>query len=232
MIYAFLIPAMIFEVCIFWAKIVRKFMSPYTLDVYFGKKGCGKSTTLQKLAFKYYKKGWRCYCDRGDSFQSFVTEIDAEHMYKYKFPANSIVFVGEANLHWDNRDFKSFSKDMQRFLRLQRHKRVKLVLFSQTYDTDKKIRDLADRLYIVRKRFVLWSCCTPYVKTPKIIPASEAKDAARMVDDFIKLHFLTFSWVISFIPAWINHFDSFSDEDGGIDPDKKNNSFSPVCPVS
>lgn len=212
-LYVLIFAFCIVELAFFWLFTVRKFISPYTLDVYFGKKGCGKSTTLQKLALKYYKKGWHCYCDYGDSFQSFVEEIDASKMYQYHFPFNSIIFVGEANLHWDNRDFKEFPKQMQRFFRLQRHKRVKVVLFSQTYDTDKKIRDLADRLYIVNKRAVLWSCATPYIKVPKIIPAAETRDTAKMCDDFLKVSFFTFQHHITFIPAWIKKFDSFSDTD-------------------
>lgn len=206
----------VLEVVFFWLFTIKRFVSPYTLDVYFGKKGCGKSTTLQKLAFKYYKKGWHCYCDEGDSFQPFVIPIKADKMYQYDYPPNSIIFIGEANLHWDNRDFKSFPKSMQKFLRLQRHKRVKVVMFSQTYDTDKKIRDLADRLYICNKRFVLWTSCTPYVKTPKIIPAGETKDTAKMVDDFVKLSLLSFQKVITFIPAWIRYHDSFSDDKSDI----------------
>lgn len=202
------------ELLIFFGYVTRRFNNPYTLDVFFGKKGCGKSSTLQKLAYQYYKKGWHCFCDIGDSFQSFVKPIDVSVLYQYKLPSNSIVFVGEANLHWDNRDFKEFPKPMQRYLRLQRHKKVKIVMFSQTYDTDKKIKDLADRLYIVSKKLKLWTICKPYVKTPKIIPASETRDTAKMVDDFIKISALTFQSVVTFIPAWVNCFDSFGDAYG------------------
>lgn len=214
MFYVVTVFLTVVELIIFFGFVTRKFNNPYTLDVFFGKKGCGKSTTLNKLAFKYYKKGWHCFCDNGDSFQSFVKPINASKMYQYRFPPNSVIFVGEANLHWDNRDFKDFPKEMQRFFRMQRHKRVKVILFSQTYDTDKKIRDLADRLYIVRKRFKLWSCCSPYIKVPKIIPASETRDTARMADDFLKVSLFTFQNVITFIPAWITSFDSFGDAYG------------------
>lgn len=206
--------ASLVELAILWGFVTRRFNNPYTLDVYFGKKGCGKSTTLNKLAYKYYKKGWHCFCDKGDSFQSFVTVIDASKMYQYKYPRNSIIFCGEANLHWDNRDFKDFPKEMQRFFRMQRHKHVKVVLFSQTYDTDKKIRDLADRLFIVTKKLKIWSICSPYVKVPKIIPAGETKDTARMADDFLKISPFMFQHVITFIPAWITQFDSFGDAYG------------------
>lgn len=214
MSYVIIVFFTVAELFVFYGSVTRRFNNPYTLDVYFGKKGCGKSTTLNKLAFKYYKKGWTCFCDRGDSFQSFVRTIDASKMYQYKYPPNSVIFVGEANLYWDNRDFKDFPKEMQRFFRMQRHKRVKVILFSQTYDTDKKIRDLADRLYIVRKRFKMWSCCAPYVKVPKIIPASETRDTARMADDFLKISIFTLQHVITFIPAWIGNFDSFGDAYG------------------
>ena len=60
----FVFIACFFEVLIVFCALTNKYCSPYTLDVYFGKKGCGKSTTLQKLAYKYYKKGWNCFCDR------------------------------------------------------------------------------------------------------------------------------------------------------------------------
>lgn len=202
------------ELLIFYGFVTRKFNNPYTLDVFFGKKGCGKSTTLQKLAFKYYKRGWHCFCDKGDSFQPFVKPLDASKLYQYKLPPNSIVFIGEANLHWDNRDFKDFPKPMQKFLRMQRHKKVKVIMFSQTYDTDKKIRDLADRLYIVSKKLKIWTLCCPYIKIPKIIPASETRDTAKMADDFLKISPFSFQHIITFIPAWINYFDSFGDAYG------------------
>lgn len=207
------------ELAFFYKRITAKFNSPYTLDVIFGKKGCGKSTTLNKLAFKYYSKGWNVFCDLNDSMQSFVTQIDASQLWKYKLPVNSVVFVGEANLHWDNRDFKDFPKPLQKYFRKQRHKRVKIILFSQTYDTDKKIRDLADRLYIATKKLKLWTCCTPYVKTPCIVPAREAKDTAKLTDDFVKVPFFMFQGITTFIPRWVNLFDSFEDSDEGYSID-------------
>lgn len=207
------------ELALFYKRLTAKFNSPYTLDVIFGKKGCGKSTTLNKLAYKYYSKGWNVFCDLNDSMQSFVTQIDASQLWKYKLPANSVVFVGEANLHWDNRDFKDFPKPLQKYFRKQRHKRVKIILFSQTYDTDKKIRDLADRLYIATKKLKLWTCCTPYVKTPCIVPAREAKDTAKLTDDFVKVPFFMFQGITTFIPRWINSFDSFEDSDEGYSID-------------
>lgn len=207
------------ELALFYKRITSKFNSPYTLDVIFGKKGCGKSTTLNKLAFKYYSKGWNVFCDLNDSMQSFVTQIDASQLWKYKLPANSVVFVGEANLHWDNRDFKDFPKPLQKYFRKQRHKRVKIILFSQTYDTDKKIRDLADRLYIATKKLKIWTCCTPYVKTPCIVPAREAKDTAKLTDDFVKVPFFMFQGITTFIPRWVNSFDSFEDSDEGYSID-------------
>lgn len=207
------------ELALFYKRITANFNSPYTLDVIFGKKGCGKSTTLNKLAYKYYSKGWNVFCDLNDSMQSFATQIDASQLWKYKLPPNSVVFVGEANLHWDNRDFKDFPKPLQKYFRKQRHKRVKIILFSQTYDTDKKIRDLADRLYIATKKLKLWTCCTPYVKTPCIVPAREAKDTAKLTDDFVKVPFFMFQGITTFIPRWINSFDSFEDSDEGYSID-------------
>lgn len=85
-------------------------------------------------------------------------------------------------------------------------------MFSQTYDTDKKIRDLADRLYIVKKCLRLWTTCTPYVKTPVILPAGETRDTAKMADDFVRIPKFFFAGVVTFIPRWVNEFDSFIDD--------------------
>ena len=38
-----------------------RFRNPFRLIFLFGKKGCGKSSTLCKLAFDYIRKGWTVY---------------------------------------------------------------------------------------------------------------------------------------------------------------------------
>lgn len=201
----------VFGVVLIWHKLTVKYLSPYTLDIYFGRKGCGKSSTLQHLADKYNKRGWKCFCDIGNTFQPFVTEIDCDVIYKYKLPHNSVVFIDEINLKWDNREFKKFDKRLQKYFRKQRHKKVKVIMFSQTYDCDLKIRNLADRLILLNKRFRVFSIGTPYVKSPVVLTSLETQNEGRISDDFIKLPF--WQKEVTFIPKWVNTYNSFEDDD-------------------
>lgn len=196
-----------FALILLFHKLTARYVSPYTLDVYFGRKGCGKSTMLQKLAYKYHKRGWAIYANDGDSFISFVNYIDASHLWKFYFPANSVIFIDEVNLLWDNRDFKTFPKELQKFLRLQRHKRVKIIMFSQTYDCDKKIRDLADMLFIQNKFLRIFTVARAYVKSPVVLTSLETGSEGRISDDFKPLKI--WHWHSAYIPKWVKKFDSF-----------------------
>lgn len=190
--------------------LTRKYVSPFTLDIYFGRKGCGKSSTLQKLAKKYHKLGWHVFCDEGNTMQTFVTPIQCSKLWQYKLPEYSVVLIDEINLLWDNRDFKSFPKPLQKYLRLQRHKKIKLIMFSQTFDCDSKIRNLADTLYLCNKFLRVFTICTAYFKRPTILTALETRQEGRITDDFRKLPF--WNNQITFIPNYVKSYDSFSDD--------------------
>lgn len=192
-------------------RLTRKYVSPFTLDIYFGRKGCGKSSTLQKLAKQYYKHGWNVYCDDGNTMQPFVEQIDCSKIWQYKLPEYSVVLIDEINLLWDNRDFKSFPKPLQRYLRLQRHKKIKLIMFSQTFDCDAKIRNLADTLYLCNKFARVLTICTGYFKRPVILSALDTRQEGRISDDFKKLPFWRTQF--TFIPRYVKTYDSFSDFD-------------------
>lgn len=126
---------------------------------------------------------------------------------------HSVIFVDEINLKWDNRNYKSFSPEMQKYFRLQRHYKHIFIGFSQTYDCDKKIRDLADFLLICRKTARVWvhTKCY-YKKTIVISPEKEnSRETAIMTDDFIPMGFfydLT-SPFQAWLPKWVKFHDSF-----------------------
>lgn len=192
-------------------RLTRRYVSPYTLEIYFGRKGCGKSSTLQKLAKRYHKLGWKVFCDDGNTMQPFVQQIDCSQLWKYKLPPNSVVLIDEINLLWDNRDFKAFPKPLQKYLRLQRHKRIKLIMFSQTFDCDAKIRNLADTLYICNKFARVFTVCQAYFKRPVILSALDTRNEGKITDDYQKMPF----WCtrITYIPKYVKKYDSFYDDD-------------------
>ena len=130
----------------FWGYHLVRYRNPYKLFMVFGKKGSGKSTLMCKLALRYSKKGFRVYCN---SYIPGTYYFDAEDVGFYHFPENSVLLIDEVGMIWDNRDFKSFKKEVRDYFKLQRHYKHIVFLFSQTFDVDKKLRDLTDNMYLI-----------------------------------------------------------------------------------
>lgn len=202
-----IITIIIFVSTILWHLLTRKYLSPYTFTLVFGKKGVGKSLSMQKDILKHLKRGWKVYADSNTNIKDVVM-IDASKIYTYRFPRNSLIVIDEINLLWDNRDFKKFDKNIQDWFREQRKKGIKIIAYSQTFDCDKKLRDLTDTLAIQRKFMRVWTVRRYYVKTPRIISAEEARDTARIADDYVKVPLLFRGVDFTFIPKYIKCYDT------------------------
>lgn len=222
-----------------WNFLTKKYVNQYKLYLLFGKKGCGKSTMLQKLAVWYRKHGYNVYCNIGDSnlrgvipipindlpelseaFKDKSLRIKLRNRYAkdgIKCPdhvkPHSVILCDEINLLWDNRDFKNFPKPLQKYFRLQRHYQHIFIGFSQTYDCDKKIRDLADYLIIVRRVARVWITSKAYVKKVVVISPDDdnSRETAIMTDDFVPmgLFFNLSSEFNAWLPKWVKLHDSF-----------------------
>lgn len=203
----FIITFVVCSVVLIWHVLTRKYLSPYTFTLVFGKKGVGKSLSMQKDILKHQKRGWKVYADSNTNLKN-VTMINAEKIYSYVFPRNSLIVIDEINLLWDNRDFKKFDKNIQDWFREQRKKGIKIIAYSQTFDCDKKLRDLTDRLAIQRKFMRVWTLRRYYVKTPRIISAEEARDTAKIADDYIKVPLMFKGLDITFIPKYVKCYDT------------------------
>lgn len=202
-----IISLIIFVSIIVWHLLTRKYLSPYTFTLVFGKKGVGKSLSMQKDILKHLKRGWKVYADSNTNIKDVVM-IDASKIYTYRFPRNSLIVIDEINLLWDNRDFKKFDKNIQDWFREQRKKGIKIIAYSQTFDCDKKLRDLTDTLAIQRKFMRVWTVRRYYVKTPRIISAEEARDTAKIADDYVKVPLLFRGVDFTYIPKYIKHYDT------------------------
>ncbi len=67
------------------------------------------------------------------------------------------VIIDEAGIEYNNRDFKDFSKKSLYFYKYHRHYQLAIDVFSQGFDDmDKKIRTLAQKLYVVKKGLLPW----------------------------------------------------------------------------
>lgn len=187
----------------------KKYLNPYKLIFVFGKKGSGKSTLLTKWALQHLKRGWTVYSD--DPIPGCFL-FDPADLGKYEFPWNSLVIVNEAGMIWHSRNFKKFPEATRHWFKLQRHRGVKVILASQTFDVDKSIRDLADSMYLVTNKFRIFSWGKRILRFPDLVEATGDTEA-RLVDQlkFDSLLFCFFgSRTLTYIPRWVKYFSSFA----------------------
>lgn len=188
----------------------RKYLNPYKLIFIIAKKGGGKTTTLTKESLKHLRKAWKVYT-------TFPVpgcfSIDYSDVGPYEFPERSLVVIDEVGMVWDNRDFEHFAKEVRDWFKLQRHRKVKVIMASQDFDVDKKIRKLCDEMYLLVNVFRVFSYAKRIVRRIDIVEANgSAGSESRIVDQLQYESFLLF-WLgsrkLTFIPNWVKYFDSF-----------------------
>lgn len=200
----------VFCVFIFFAYHVIKFSNPYKLYILFGKKGSGKSTFICKMAHRYLKQGRPVFTN---------IEIpgcygfDAKKFGQIMFPPESVIFIDEIGLIFDNRNHKDFSDDAKAWLRLQRHYRNTLYVFSQNLDMDKKIRDQADFLFMVTNFMNCISVARKINRRLCIVHADTGGTGeSHIADDLDFTPWFTIPFggaIFTFIPRWVKYFNSF-----------------------
>lgn len=194
-----------------YVVLTRKYVNPYKLIFIFGKKGSGKSTLLAKLTYRYLKRGWSVYsteASAGDAAEC----IDPTKIFEYTFPERSCILIDEVSLIWDNRDFKKMDKRVIEWFRYQRKHKCRVYFFSQTFDIDKKLRDLADDMYLVNKYFRVFAVASHMVRKPVVV--HPGPDSPARIDDDIIIDgpLLTFfgGKIFAFIPYWAKRFDTLA----------------------
>lgn len=161
--------------------------------------------------------------NQGDSRFTRGEAIDASHLWEVDFKPHSLVVIDEVNLLWDNREFKSFPKELGAWFRLQRHKKVKVILFSQTADADKKIRDLTDRVYLCKRYFQILIVNIPYEKEIIYREPQFAGDVSGFVDHYRKLSWGPLGCNFCLLPKWVKYHDSFADLSNREEANKNDN---------
>ena len=195
--------------CIFvWHIATRKYINPYKLYMVVGKKGSGKSTMLTRLAYDHLRKGWSVYTTE---HLPGCFHISYSDIGKFNIPANSVLLVDEVGMVWDNRKYKEFPDALRDWFKYQRHEGVKVYLFSQTFDVDKKIRDLTDNMYLVSNKMRVFAYAKRIIKVPDLVKPT-AEGPARL-DDVLKFDSLIWFWcgsrMLTFIPKYAKLFSSY-----------------------
>lgn len=191
----------------YFYKVSLDYKNPYKLIMLFGKKGSGKNTLLTKWSIMYNKLGYTVFSD-SEIFNTY--KLDTNWIGKYDFPKNSVLLIQEAGITWNNRDFKSFPKEVTKFFKLQRHKNVIVVLASQSFDVDKKLRDLTDEMYLITNFMRIFSIAKRINKKITISKSDDENGESWLTESYS--FDLPFFWKFTYIPRYIKYFNSFECE--------------------
>lgn len=132
---------------------VKEMMHPTNiLSIYFGVPGAGKSTIAAHLVRKDLKKNKKVWSNV--PITGAIQLEPKDDIGKYMIHDGHVI-IDEAGIEYNNRDFKKFTNESLYFYKYHRHYQLDIDFFSQGHeDCDKKIRDLAQRLYVVKKSFI------------------------------------------------------------------------------
>lgn len=189
---------------------VIKFYNPYKLIFIFGRKGCGKTTFIQKYALRYKKKGYTVYSNTPVTGGIYL--YDPTKIGQLQFEPNSVVFLDEVSTIFHNRDFKSMKKDTRDFFAYLRHRKIRFYCFSQTFNnTDKVIRDQCDQMYIMQNYLNVLSIARLIAKGPRVYSDNTAGE--DHVGDGLTITPLIFApfgtRLFTWVPKYAKYFDSF-----------------------
>lgn len=186
-------------------RLTRRYINPYRLYLVFGKKGSGKSTYLVKLAVRYIKKKWTVYTNMTDLCIPGARIIEIEHLGDFVPCSDSVLLLDEVGMVWDSRNFKNFKPSVRDFFKLQRHYHCIVYMASQTFDVDKKIRDLCDGMFLhvnIARVFSLGKRITKKITLTEATSEGESRIAESLA-------FCPFwNWTLTLIPKYSKFFDS------------------------
>ena len=135
-------------------KRKKKCKIPHILSVYFGVPGSGKTTFAAWLTKRDLRRGGKVWSNVPIT-GAFVLD-PKEDIGQYMI-CDGRVIIDEAGIEYNNRDFKRFTEESLYFYKYHRHYELAVDVFSQGFDDmDKKIRTLAQRLYVVKKSLLPW----------------------------------------------------------------------------
>lgn len=187
----------------------RQYRNPYTNIFVFGKKGSGKSCLMVNEILKHQKKGWICYTDLDVKIPG-VRHFNAEDLKKCTPEEHSFVCIDEGGIIFDNRNFKNFDSGYTLWFKLQRHYKCKVMINSQAFDIDLKIRNLTDSMILQSNIGNVISISRPILRQVHLTESTSEAES-RIADDlkFDKIWHWKFYWM----PKYFKYFDSFAAPD-------------------
>lgn len=187
------------------ASVSIKYANPYQQIFLLGKKGSGKSTLLVRYMMEYRKKGYSIYTNMTECTLPYVVHISIDDLGEYVAKPKSLVCLDEVGIPFDSRKFKTFKDSWRDYFKFQRHYKNVVIMASQSWDVDLKLRSLCDKIYICGKLG-----CVSYAREVRrhIVLTEPVGDAESRIAD--QLSYAPGSVKITWIPKYAKHFASFN----------------------
>lgn len=183
-----------------------RYRNIYSLNYFFGKKGAGKSLLMVHYMLRYMRKGFTIYSDIPALNIPGVRQINAKDLDDFAPTSDSVLFLDEVGITFDNRKFKTFSDGARDFFKFQRKYKVIVFMNSQSFDVDKKIRDLVDKYYLIQSFGNVICLCRPIKRKVALVEAS-SQGESRVADNLKFAPFWEWKWL--YMPQYFKYFDSF-----------------------
>ena len=136
----------------FHISIKRPYKIRHELNIYFGVPGSGKTTFAAYLAKKDLKRGGKVWSNVPITGTYKIEPKEDIGVYMI---SDGRLIIDEAGIEYNNRDFKKFSEQSTYFYKYHRHYELAIDVFSQGFDDmDKKLRTLAQHLYVVKRSII------------------------------------------------------------------------------
>ena len=136
----------------------------------------------------------------------FIKNIVNEKLGDFIPEKNSVLLLDECGMLYDNRQYKNFKNSVRDFFVLQRHYKCIVYLCSQSYNVDKKLRDLCDEMYLIQNIGIIYGLVRPIKKTITLTEATS--EGESRITENLKFRFIT-SWKLFNIPKQVKYFQSF-----------------------
>lgn len=180
--------------------------NPYRLIFVFGKKGSGKSCYMVNQMLRYSRRGWWVYTDMEGVRIPGVRQIHVNDLVTLRPLPHSLVCLDEVGISMDNRNYKSFPPGLRDFFKYARKMKCRVIINSQSYDVDKKVRDTVDSMLLTVALGPL-SIVRPIKRSITLVEPS-AESEGRISD---RLSFSSiFSWRFYWLPFYFPYFDTLA----------------------
>lgn len=152
------------------------------INRYFGLPGCGKTTHIVKTAIEEntrINKGKSLYKRILTNVKFTLPEGEKSNIYYFTREdfgvydmSNSLVLYDESENEFDSREYKNLGEHRRQLLLYHRQYKMNIYFYSQSADgVDKKIRNLTNNLYYMRKNVFTGKTklirIRPYINVPR-----------------------------------------------------------------